>query len=472
MSTLTAEQTHQLTVLRDTVRRERPAGSLAAQPTGTRLLQLVNSMGWSPKRQLSVWEIIQLSAVLICLDVLSQDIGKTTFRMYEKLPNGGKRELAAEEHPIAMLLQTYPNRFHTWSQLVEQMMLHLGVSQNAFLVKRLGANDYAEELIPAMPGRTTILAVVPDDDPLGRGFYAYDVQRLTPHEQIQFSGFPSTIFLEGEMIHLRGRSFDGLAGYSNLEAGAKTFGLSSELVDYQTRLFANDGTMRGVFQHPGEIGEAVGDKAFDNLRMQIAEQMTDLTRKNRPIILEEGMTFEAVSMNSEQAEIAKARDMAVVDVARTFRIPPHKIFHLINVKYENMETLERSYVQDTLIPYCRRIEQTMERSLFTRKDHAKYFLQFDRVEMLLNDIEKIAEVLKDATGLGAIELDEYRTRLGWNPLANDAGKVRLIPSTYNLVDQNNKVVIAAGAKPAEGAGDKKPAKPKKEADDAPAVTVN
>lgn len=477
MSNPTSQSSQALAVLRDTVKRapdlqERPSAATAATATGVRLLNMINSMGWLPRKQLTMAQIIQISAVLVCLDVLSQDIGKVPLYMMRRLPNKGKAIVEPNEHPVAAMLAMEPNRHFTWTEFKEMMMLHLGVAQNCFIGKEKDrATGKMTGLRICMPGRVTILAVSPDDDSRGLGYYAYDTRlRLDPHEKIQMALLPG-IMLEDEMIHLRGRMFDGLAGYSNLDAGARTFGLASELIDYQTRLYTNDGSTRGVFQHPGEIGDSANQDAFDRLRAQLAEQLTAMTRKNLPIVLEEGMTFESISMNADQAEASKSRDAAVVDVARTFRIPPHKIMHLINVKYENMETLEKSYVNDTLIPYCERIEAKFARSLLTPQERLDFFFEFDRIEMLLNDIEKLAEVVEKLVKVGAITRDEVRQRLGWNPMSGNAGKTYIIPSTYNLVDENNKVIIAAGAQPAAGAAGAtdpakpaKPAKPKKDAE--------
>lgn len=460
------EQSKALTVLRETVRNNKPGSATAAQGSGLRLVNALRTMGWNGQRSLSILEVIQLSAVLICLDVLSQDIAKVKFRMYRKLAGGGKEEVLAKEHPAAALLSYRPNAHMTWYEFWIMSLLHLGLGQNAFMAKRM-KNGKIDELIPCMPGRTTILAVDPDNDEARRGFYAYQVDRFSPHERIQLAGLP-LVFLPGEFIHIRSRMFDGLSGYSNLDAGAKTFSMATELLDYATRLFSNDGGVRGVFQKPGEQGDALSDEAFEHLRMQLAEAMTNLRRNNQPLVLEEGMTFAAVAMNADQAQSSQARDSAVVDIARTFRMPPHKIMHLINVKYENMETLEKSYVQDSLIPICREIEEKMEVSLLTREEMAEYCFEFDRRAMLLNDQKQLAEVTKVLVQNGGLRMDEFRGAFGFNPLGGEAGQARLMPSTFNVVDDKNKVIIPAGAQPAKddngstGAQPAKPSKPKKD----------
>lgn len=441
-----------LKLLRETVKPE--VVGTQVTPTGARLVSAMRAFGLSGTRRMTTEEILQLSAVVVCLDVRSQDISKVHLRMYEGLPNGGKRIVEAQEHEVAMLLATQPNPHMTWNEFWTMVLLHHGVLSNAYIAKRM-KGDVCEELIPCLPARTKMIAVEPEDG--SRGFYAYEVERFGAPERIPFMGMPK-IFLPGEFIHVRSRMMDGLMGYSNLDVGAKTFAQSMEILEYSTRLYANDGGMRGVFQKAGEQGDALSDAAFERLRTQLAELLTNMRRHNVPIVLEEGMTFETISMTADQAENAKAKEAAIVDVARTFRIPPHKMMHLVNVKYENMETLEKSYVSDALIPTCIPIEQKLRVSLLKPAERGKYFFEFDRREMLLNDQEQLAKVVETLMKYGALEQDEMRMALGWNPLKGDAGKMRVIPSTYNLVDGSNKVVIAAGAQPA---GEDKPADGKK-----------
>jgi hypothetical protein len=90
---------------------------------------MMRSFGMSGSRRLSLDEILQLSAVMICLDVRSQDIAKVAFRMYERMPGGGKREVEAEEHPVAFLLATRPNAFMTWNEFWTMVILHSGITE-------------------------------------------------------------------------------------------------------------------------------------------------------------------------------------------------------------------------------------------------------------------------------------------------------------------------------------------------------
>lgn len=414
----------------------------ALTPTGFaagQFARLVNMFGygiWNDEAgPMNIEDAIKLSAVLICLDVISQDIAKVTLRLRRRLPGGGSEVVEPSEHWLAQMLIMDPNPYHTWAEFTEMMILHLGAVQNAFIAKRMTRAGRVEELIPLLPARIRILV----DEDYGR--YFYDIDRVTPQEKIMLRGM-ERYMLEDEVIHIRGRMFDGLFGYSNLEAGSAIMSLSKAVQDYQTRLYKNDAIMRGVFQLKNE--QTLSEEAYQRLKEQLSTLWKNARESGKPIVLEEGMEFKGISMNSDAAETSKAKQNAVEDVARLFRIPPHKMMHIVNVKYENMETLEKSYVRDTLIPIANRVEQRLERGLLTAEERASLYIEFDREEMELTDVEKQAEIMKVMLANGAMTIDEARQRRGMNPLPNGAGRTRLIPANYALVDDANEVVLPAG----------------------------
>jgi HK97 family phage portal protein len=406
-------------------------------PIDAWLADLYGYYPFGENRPLPLDEAVQISAVLICLDVPAQDISKTPRYLRRKLKGGGSEIVEPGEHWLARMLALEPNPWHTWSEFIEMLVLHLGAVRNAFVAKRMTRGGKVEQLIPVLPGRVRIFVDEAQQQ------YLYDVERLTPNERMMLVKFQETL-LHDELIHFRGRMFDGLFGFSNLDAGAKVMGFSKALMDYQTRLYKNDGSVRGVFQMPKEQTEPLPDPVFKRLKEQLSTRWHASRDAGVPIVLEQGMEFKSVAMNADQAEVAKNRDKAVEDVARIFRIPPHKMMHIVNVKYENMETLEKSYVQDTLIPICKIIEERMTRSLLTPEERLELFIEFDRDAMQLTDVEKQAKMIEVMMDRGAMTIDQALMRRGMNPLPNGAGNVRLIPQGYHLVDDKNQIIIQAG----------------------------
>lgn len=427
-----------LEVLHETIPlREKALTGGQVSPIDAWLADLYGYYPFGENKPLPLDEAVQISAVLICLDVPAQDISKTPRYLRRKLPGGGSEIVEPKEHWLARMLALEPNKWHTWSEFIEMMVLHLGAVRNAFVAKKFSRRGDIEQLIPILPGRVRIYVDEAQQQ------YLYEVDRLTPNERMMLMGF-DPVLLNDELIHFRGRMFDGLFGFSNLDAGAKVMGFSKALMDYQTRLYKNDGSVRGVFQMPKEQDQPLPDPVFKRLKEQLANRWAMSRDAGVPIVLEQGMEFKSVAMNADQAEVAKNRDKAVEDIARIFRIPPHKMMHIVNVKYENMETLEKSYVQDTLIPICKIIEERLTRSLLSPDERLEYFIEFDRDAMQLTDVEKQAKMIEVMMDRGAMTLDQAMMRRGMNPLPNGAGNVRLIPQGYHLVDDKNQIIIQAG----------------------------
>ncbi|MBO6509503.1 MAG: phage portal protein [Roseibium sp.] len=394
------------------------------------------------KKSISFADAIQVAAVSICLDVISQDIAKTPFRLMRRTSTG-KQVVMPKEHWLSRLLATEPNAQHTWVEFLEMAILHLALMQNAFIAKLQTKTGEVKELVPIVPGRVTIHV---NED---RSNFVYEVAPGTEQEVVHLRSMGG-LYRSDQIVHIRGRMFDGLHGLSTLSAGASTMSLAKEVNDFMDRLYANDAQMRGVFEMEADAGSQLDEKSFQRLRHQLSEAMTNFRRQAKPLVLEGGLKFKDVSMKADEAEVSKAFDAAIVNVCRLFRVPPHKAMHLNAVKYENLDAMEKSYVSDTLHPICTRFEQRLSRDLLTPEEREEFFLEFDREAMALSDAEKQAKVAEVGLKYGGLMIDEWREIRGKNPLPDGAGRVRLMPSNFTVVDEKGQVLIEAAGKAGEG----------------------
>ena len=395
----------------------------------------------------SMGEALRQADILSCVDIISQDVSKVPMRLYQRLADGGSRKVMPDEHWLAELLALDPNTEHTWTEFFQMIAIHVVLANNAFVAKKQTRHGAIEEIIPIMPGRV-VINVHPKT-----GEMFYDVTRGTMFEAAQLRDLAFTLTAD-QMIHCRRRVVDGLHGYSTLGAGSPTMRLSRAIRDYQSRLYNNDGQSRLVFQQKSDM-KPLGNEAYLRMKDELRQASRTMFRDGKPILLEPGYTAETIAMTAADAELTKNREAQIAETARLFRVPPHKMMHFDGTKYENMETLERLYAHDTIVPVCLAIERPMERSLLSREERLKYFLQFDRRQIAIIDFKVRAEMMKVGMQHGAITPDAFLEEFGMNPLPNGAGKVRMFQSTMTVVDEHNNVVIAAGAQPA-GAEDPEP----------------
>ncbi|WP_202306418.1 phage portal protein [Mesorhizobium sp. L-8-10] len=381
-----------------------------------------------------VQNAIKQAAFLLCCDVIAQDISKATLRLRERLPNGTSRVVMPERHEIAAMLAMEPNRRHTWPEFSEMMVLWECYTSNAYAgVLRNNFGDPLE-LIPFQTGR--VRAYIE-----GRDVF-YEVTASTMQEQALL-GMAQKRFAEADMIHVRGRMIDGMDGYSTLTAGKDVLETGEALDDFRNSLFSEEGQIRGVFRKKG--AGAVDELAFQRLRMQLKELMRRFKAGTDPIVIEDDMEFQPTSSNPEEMELSKQFAEQINQTCRLLRVPPHKVFHFDGSKYENLETAEKMYVGDTLVPRAERFEHRFAKVLLSRKDRLRYFFEFDREEMTLRDSQRETERIKVLLERGAITFDEARATQGFNPLPHGQGEHRLIPVNMNVVDSDGTVVIGGSA---------------------------
>lgn len=405
-------------------------------------------------------DALQQAAFMLCCDVISQDIAKASLRLRERLPNNTSRVVMAGKHQIATLLADEPNRRHTWYEFSEMMLLWHCLTQNALAGVIRNNLDEPQELIPFQTPRVM-------EKVEGRDIF-YDCMASTMQE-MALLGAPMKTFHERDMIHVRGRLFDGMDGYSTLIAGRTTLETGDAIEDYRKSLFSEEGQMRGVFRRkaPGAMSEV----AFQRLKQQLKVLMVRFKRDpGTPIVLEDDIEFQPIASKPQELELTKQLQEQIVATARLLRVPPHKIFFMEGVKYENLETMEKAYVGDTLVPIARQFELRFAKVLLSKDDRIRYFFEYDREEMTLRDTKAETERVKSLVERGVIEIDEARARMGYNPLPNNQGQVRLIPVNMTVVDRDGNIALtpSANQKTDVPVEEPPPAEPKKMA---PALRV-
>lgn len=384
----------------------------------------------------SINEALQQAAYLICCDIIGQDIAKAPIQLRKRINNSTSEVVDPRTHKLARMFALAPNPRHTWREFSEMTAYWFALVTNAYIYVRRDLSGNPIALIPLQSSRVIDLAL-----PL-TGEVFYQITAATWQEQALL-GFQSLRAPERDVIHVRGRMIDGFTGYSTLLAGQETLEIGNSIDSYRKRLFEDDAQLRGVFRKttPGALDEV----AFERLRRQFGELMKRFARNQEPIVLEDGIEFSAISSNPTEAELTKQLEASIVSTCRLLRIPPHKAFHLVNVKYENMEVLEKSYVGDTLEPILQLFEQRLTKHLLSEDERLDYFVSFDRNALALRDPKILIETTKGLMNSGGITIDEFRAAHGYNPIPG--GNVRLVPVNMNVVDENNNIVIAAGAQP-------------------------
>ena len=113
-------------------------------------------------------------------------------------------------------------------------------------------------------------------------------------------------------------------------------------------------------------------------------------------------------------------------------MPPHKVQHLKNATFSNIEHQSIEYVQDCLMPWGAKIENEFERKLLTTAQLPSWYYSIDYSEILRGDSQSQAEYVSKLVTNGIFTPNEGRKYMFQNPI--DGGDVTLVP--LNLLPIN------------------------------------
>jgi HK97 family phage portal protein len=329
------------------------------------------------------------SAVFACVRNISEDVGKLPMLVYRRLdPNGKER---AVEHPLYEILHDRPNPEMNPIDFKQAVTACAVLFGRGYAEIERRNNQSVRALWPIEPWR-----VEPKRDPGGALYYLVDGK--------------DRINLE-DMLHVRGFSVDGVVGEMVTKVGREALGLTLASQRFAAKFFANGARASGYLSHPGKLSP----EAIARLRNQFGEMASGLENAHKPGILEENMKWESASTAPNEAQMLETRQFQVEDVARWFRMPPHKIQHLLRSTFGNIEHQSIEYVTDTLLPWFVRWEQETKRKLLGPSE-SSYFVEVLVDALLRGDMKSRYESHNIGITGGWKTRNEARVQENMNPL--------------------------------------------------------
>lgn len=223
-----------------------------------------------------------------------------------------------------------------------------------------------------------------------------------------------------EILHFTGLGFDDttLRSMSVIQFGARNaIGNSLAMSEYAGKFFEGGA-------HPSVILEApnkMDDDQVQMLQKAFLRKYAGLSNAHRlPLVLTEGLKAHQISIDANDAQLIEAQKFTVLDICRAFGVPPHLIGETSGSTSwgSGLESLGRGFVQYTLQPWLKKIEQELNRKLYPR-DSGK-FIEFDRDALIEGDLQAQGEYYRKAvggngSGDGWMTVNEVRRRKRLTP---------------------------------------------------------
>jgi hypothetical protein len=181
--------------------------------------------------------------------------------------------------------------------------------------------------------------------------------------QVRNNDGTTTDILPANMLHIRGLGDDKI-GWSIARVGIESLGLTLAAQSFGSGFFGNNSSLGGVLYHP----ERMDPEGLERLRKEWSEMYSGPENSFKPAILEDGMKWERLGVPPEEGQFLESRQFQIEEIARWFRMPPHKIQHLLRATFSNVDEQNIEYVVDTLTPWLVRWEQEIRMKLLPQEN--------------------------------------------------------------------------------------------------------
>ena len=348
---------------------------------------------------------MQMTAVFACVRVLAESIASLPLHVYQRGEDGNQEK--AENHPLYFLLHDEPNPEMTSYGLRETMMVHILLYGNAYAQILRNGRGEVVGLYPLLPNKTR----VERDEKTGQLFYRYT----------RFDNEPPTmegntvILMPENVLHIPGLSMDGLVGLSPIAACRNAVGAGLAADEYSSKYYANGAAPMGILETPTLI------KNPELLRQSWNEAFGGSRNARKVAVLEQGTTFKAISLSPQDSQLLETRKFSVEEICRIFRVPPHMVQNLERATFNNIEQMSLDFVMYSLMPYLKRWEQSMSRSLLNADEKKRLVIQFNVDGFLRGDYKSRMEGYSIGINNGFLSVNDVRRLEGLDLIPAEEG---------------------------------------------------
>lgn len=289
--------------------------------------------------------------------------------------------------------------------LRETLLAHLLLYGNAYCQIIRTGRDKIDSIYPLLPDKMEV-----DRDAGGLLTYTYttsDGKRWRLDSR--------------DVLHIPGLGFDGVMGYSPIALEKSAIGLGIAAEEYGSKFFSNGARPSGILTHPNTVKDPAALRASWNAAYGSS------SNASRVAVLEEGMTFVPLSLPNNEAQFLETRKFQVSEICRIFRVPPHMIGDLDRATFSNIEHQSIDFAVHTIRPWLVRIEQAINRALFSDKEKAgspggrRFYVQFNLDGLMRGDYKSRMEGYAIARQNGWMSANDIRELENINPMSDEEG---------------------------------------------------
>ena len=348
------------------------------------------------------------SGVYAAVRIISETVAGLPRHVYRR---DGDNAVKESGHPLSRLL-VQPNDNQTQFTIFETLMGYVLTWGNA----------YAEIVRAPATGQVVSLHLMRPDRVRPRirnGKVVYEVR----------TDNVGTVTLAADrVLHVKAVG-DGIAGYSQIRLAREAIGLGLAAEQHGARFFGNDATPGGVLTHPGRLKKETAER----LRGSWEKVHGGSGNSHRVAILEDGMGWTTIGLPNTDAQAMESRKVSITEIARIYSIPLHMLADLDRATFSNIEHQGIEFSKFSILPWCIRIEQEINRKLLVERDRGRFYLKHNLDGLQRGDSASRASFYNTLFQIGALSQNDIRALEEKNPIEN--GDTYFVPLNLRPSDE-------------------------------------
>lgn len=333
------------------------------------------------------------SAVFASVRVISESIAALPWRLHRRLDPRGNQIV---QNDLDYLLHIEASPEHSAMAWRETLLANALLWGNGYAeIERTTGGD-PWNLWPIAPDQ-----LHPDRTQDGRLWY---IHRGAP------------VLAAENCFHLRGLGFDGVRGYSVVRMAARSLGLGLALDQMAADTYANGAQPSVIITQDGP-GKGLSAEAIGNLIKSWETRFRGPGNGSRVGYLDAGLKATQFGMPLTDQQFLESRKFQISEVARWFRVPPHKLADLERATFSNIEHQSLEFVTDTLLPWVRRLETEAQVKLIGRNNRSgRLYTKINMNALLRGDMASRHAAYATGRQWGWLSANDIRELEDQNPI--------------------------------------------------------
>lgn len=153
-----------------------------------------------------------------------------------------------------------------------------------------------------------------------------------------------------------------LYGYAPMEAAARAIDIHNEGARWAKALLDNSARPSGALVYQGSQGnERLSSDQFDRLKTELEQAHSGAERAGRPMLLEGGLDWKAMSLSPTDMDFLNARREAAREIALAFGVPPMLLGIPGDNTYSNYREANLAFWRMVILPLVKKTARGLER---------------------------------------------------------------------------------------------------------------